>query len=69
MRFLVVFESPTIGVGESLAVKRKSPHFVEGYNTIPTNTKTLSGEAGLFPRSLIALRVKTCHRQLLTYAG
>ena len=30
---LAIFESPTIGLGKRLANKRKSPHFVEGYNT------------------------------------
>jgi hypothetical protein len=30
---LAIFERPTIGLSETLANKRKSPHFLEGFKT------------------------------------
>ena len=47
MRKAMKHNEPNGNAGE-LMLELRSPHFVEGFKTIPTNTKTLSGGADLF---------------------
>jgi len=47
MRKAMKHNEPNSNAGE-LMLELKYPQLIEGYNTIPTNTKTLSGGADLF---------------------